>query len=630
MNNKITNNWLILGTNAVGHDSSIVYFDIVTEEIFALDNERATRMKHDGTSIKDCLFEFMRWKEESTNGRYLELNEAYNNEETFTFSYLLNKKLLNEIRRVFALRYIKDIASVSNLPIQGRMRKYLIKLPHSWKLVLLTPISRFLEIVNYANIKPSNNHTPIIKRLKHYIRFDIRKTGYKSLNINFYDHHLCHCIAAYYFSPFDSCLSISLDFSGDGYFSKVYKCEDGSMVSVAASPIIRAKDFYLSIGMIYSTVTQFLGFIPNSDEGKVEALAAYGSKNNELYHALMESTNIKDDLGINIDKNAWEYIQPNYLKNIEKKHGKECVAAAVQGYLEDFMTMYLNRIMDSTGEYNVCFSGGTFANVKLNMSILEKSRIKNQYVFPAMPDSGTAVGALILRLKELGLISLNTFKHTRYQMPYWGSQTTEKELREAIAKFNDLLYVKDLGDDWPEAIATIVCQGNIGAIFHGRCEYGPRALGNRSILADSRRADSRERINTVIKGRPLFQPFCPSILEEDRLELFYRSYPNKHMTCAFRMKEYYVKEFPSAVHIDGTCRPQFVEKQDNPNFYRLLKKVKDIIGKGILINTSFNKHGRTIVLKPEDAIIDFIDSRMDFICIEGKFITKNQKIRIKA
>lgn len=270
----------------------------------------------------------------------------------------------------------------------------------------------------------------------------------------------------------------------------------------------------------------------------------------------------------------------------------------------------------------MCFSGGTFANVKLNMAIFEKSGIKNQYIIPAMSDSGAAVGALILRLNELGLISFNTFKQKHHQMPYWGSKATEQEIKNAIAKFSDLISVQDLGPGWPEIIATMVCDGKIGGIFHSRCEYGPRALGNRSILADPRRQDSKERLNKVIKGRPLFQPFCPSILEEDRLELFEYSYPNKHMTCAFKMKDCYVKEFPSSVHIDGTGRPQFVEESDNPNFYRLLKKVKAIISKGILINTSFNKHGRTMVLKPEHAITDFIDSQMDFLCIEGKLITR--------
>jgi carbamoyltransferase len=155
-------------------------------------------------------------------------------------------------------------------------------------------------------------------------------------------------------------------------------------------------------------------------------------------------------------------------------------------------------------------------------------------------------------------------------------------------------------------------------------EWGPRALGNRSIIADPRPKDFREKINKEIKRRPAFQPFCPSILAEEAPRLFESYYLNKHMTCAFRMKKEFWDKLPSAIHIDGTARAQFVSREDNEKYYRLLKKVKDLTGFGIIINTSFNKHGRTIVETPHDAIIDFLDTDMDYVVIEGLLITRKK------
>jgi carbamoyltransferase len=153
-------------------------------------------------------------------------------------------------------------------------------------------------------------------------------------------------------------------------------------------------------------------------------------------------------------------------------------------------------------------------------------------------------------------------------------------------------------------------------------EWGPRALGNRSILADPRLASMRERINTVVKKWPLFQPFCPSVLVEEKDRLFEHAYLNRHMTCAFRMRREFWVHLPSAIHIDGTARVQFVSADDNPMFYRVLSAFKRLSGFGVVINTSFNLHGRTIVNTPEDAIEDFLDSQMDFLVLDGYLVRR--------
>jgi carbamoyltransferase len=206
-------------------------------------------------------------------------------------------------------------------------------------------------------------------------------------------------------------------------------------------------------------------------------------------------------------------------------------------------------------------------------------------------------------------------------MPYFGTSYSPEEILAALKTETGIKYTY-LEDSWPEKAAELVAEGKVGALFHGRMEWGPRALGNRSIIADCRDPEITKKINGSIKNRPLFQPFCPSILEEERERLFEKSYPNKHMTCAFRMKQEFRDKIPASVHVDGTGRAQFVEEKDNPMYYRYLKELKRLTGYGVSINTSFNKHGRTIVETPKDGIRDFLDTNMDFVMMEGYLITR--------
>ena len=208
-------------------------------------------------------------------------------------------------------------------------------------------------------------------------------------------------------------------------------------------------------------------------------------------------------------------------------------------------------------------------------------------------------------------------------MPYWGPHFSNDEIKKSFKKFEDKIVISDETNHlWQKNFAKLITNGKIGGLFQGRMEFGPRALGNRSIIGDARSLKTKERINSVVKGRPNFQPFCPSILEEDREKLFEKSYKNKHMTCAFKMKKEFTTILPSAVHIDNTARPQFVEEKDNVNYYKILREIKKITGYGVVVNTSFNKHGRTMVTKPEDALNDFLNSKLDFICFQGIFVFK--------
>ena len=235
-----------------------------------------------------------------------------------------------------------------------------------------------------------------------------------------------------------------------------------------------------------------------------------------------------------------------------------------------------------------------------------------------MADDGLAIGSAILTALDLGK-DISWLKN--FKMPYFGDSYNRSEIKKVLEN-SDNIYFEDLNEEWPYEAALAVSKGKICAIFQGRMEFGPRALGNRSIIASPMFEGSRKKINSTVKRRPSYQPFCPSILEEERDRLFTNSFSHKHMAIAFRMKEKFIPDLPCAVHVDGTARPQFVDKEDNPDYYRYLKALKEITGYGVSLNTSFNLHGRTIVRTPENAVTDFLDCNIDEMFIEGFRVTR--------
>ena len=601
-----------IGINIMGHDASLSYYD--GENIFAIDEERLTRFKHDGTSISKSLESLFQYR--NIDKGNVNFSLCYEDEKFFSNpKFVLKKEIEKNIRKVFKLTEIKQQKEILESGKFNFILKLFSKIPFSFPI--------FYQVINYLLFKKFQKNS-FQSTIISYLKNDIKKERINKKDFSFYDHHTTHCMSAYYFSPFKKCLSISLDLVGDKHFSKVFLCDAESIKEIASSKIIlNSRNEVISIGRIYVFFTAFLGFTPNSDEGKVEALAAYGStKNNKLYDYLIKSTSISENNQMIIEKDVIDYLEKN-ISNIEIEIGRENIAAAIQGYLENTVLSYVKKLINQYQIYNICLSGGNFANVKLNMKLYEESGLQNLYIIPAMTDSGAGLGALILSLKKEKKIKFDTFKESKFEMPYWGPHYNNDEIRKTLKKFEDKIKIEDATNGlWHEYFAKLITEGKIGGLFQGRMEFGPRALGNRSIIGDARSLKTKERINSVVKGRPNFQPFCPSILEEDREKLFEQSYKNKHMTCAFKMKKEFAKILPSAVHIDDTARPQFVEENDNGNYYKILKEIKKITGYGVVVNTSFNKHGRTMVMKPEDALSDFLDSKLDFVCFQGIFVFK--------
>ena len=601
----------IVGTKYCGHDSALCLLDTDKKTIFAMSTERVTRIKHDFLDITPILSEYKIDSADYVAHSY----SNFDNDSELREKMIYNKDIEKAIRSIVKPTYIKDL-NVTRSEKNKLIRKSLF--------------TNFSAVKGYYGAKLKRalvKETPEGNRqaFTNYIKKNFNKYNLYPKEVFFYEHHLCHAIPSYYLSPFNGnkALALTIDGQGDGFFSKLYSFKSDTeyeLIGQSSADFLGSGDRYLSIGRVYNYFTQAMDLRPNSDEGKVEALAAFGKADKDLLSQLKEATLIdKESLSINYDiDKILPFYDIDFLKQHRTNMGDENFCAVVQTYLEDTIVEYLNFAYEKYPINNLCLSGGVAANIIMSLNIYERTPFKNIYVLPPMGDDGLAIGSAILTALEVGE-DVSWLKD--YVMPYFGDEYTREQVKSALDKF-DNITIDDLENTWPEEAAKSVAAGKICSLFHGKMEFGPRALGNRSIIGNPMLEDTRQRINSTVKRRPSYQPFCPSILEEERERLFKDSFPHKHMAIAFRMKEEFIKDLPCAVHVDGTARPQFVEEQDNPNYYRYLKELKNIMGYGVSLNTSFNLHGRTIVRTPQDAVVDFIDCNLDELFIEGYRVTR--------
>jgi carbamoyltransferase len=601
----------IVGTKYYGHDAAVCVLDFSRKEIFAISLERLTRIKHDETSVERLFNRLQINSAHILAHSFSAFSEADTCNETKANGIWSCKR--EELRRaIFKPRYVSDlsrinesefirVASADNSPEVHN----LISLRHKIDDLKLNATT---ESVNKSIIEDQ-------------IASDLKK-HHSTAVVKFYDHHLCHALAAYIPSRHfgNPTLVMTLDGQGDGHFSKLYLCDGDKIEVIGNSPVTRTASGHIaSIGHIYSAFTEALGFRSNSEEGKVEALAAFGTVNHTLYEELRSATNIQgNSLRFNTI-NIARFLDSNAIR--ERTHSLEAadIAATVQNYLEDVVVDFLNGLDVSIDTDRLAISGGVAANIVMNLAIFERTRYRNIHICPYMGDEGTALGAALASAIEkrldLDWIQFNT-------MPYWGPAYTRLEVIETLIKYENKIDFTDLGSDWATDAANAVAENAIVGIFQSKMEFGPRALGNRSILANPSDPSLRERLNVSIKRRPPWQPFCPVVLNNERNRLFTDSFDHKHMAIAFRVKSEHIDRIPSAVHVDGTARPQFVSEEDNTSLFRILTRLKELTGYGVAINTSFNLHGRTIVMSPSDAIDDFLDCNLDYLYIEGFRVSK--------
>ena len=604
----------IVGTKYCGHDSALCLLDTEQKTVFAMSTERVTRIKHDFLDITPILSEYKFDSVDYVAHSYNDFEDkSHDGELREKMTY--NKDIEKAIRSIVNPTYIKDLN---------------VTRPEKNRLIFKSLFTNFSAVKSYYGAKfkralvketPEGNKQAFTS----YIKNNFNKYNLYPKEVFFYEHHLCHAIPSYYLSPFNGskALALTIDGQGDGFFSKLYSFKSDTeyeLIGQSSADFLGSGDWYLSIGRIYNYFTQAMDLRPNSDEGKVEALAAFGKADKGLLAQLKEATLIdKESLSINYDiDKILPFYDIDFLKQHRAKMGDENFCAVVQTYLEDTIVDYLNFAYEKHPISNLCLSGGVAANIIMSLNIYERTNFKHIYVLPPMGDDGLAIGSAILTALEVGE---DTSWLKDYTMPYFGDEYTRDQVKSALDTFDNIV-VDDLENSWPEEAAKSVAAGKICSLFHGKMEFGPRALGNRSIIGNPMLEDTRQRINSTVKRRPSYQPFCPSILEEERERLFKDSFSHKHMAIAFRMKKEHIKNLPCAVHVDGTARPQFVEEKDNPNYYRYLKELKNIMDYGVSLNTSFNLHGRTIVRTPQDAVVDFIDCNLDELFIEGYRVTR--------
>jgi len=438
----------------------------------------------------------------------------------------------------------------------------------------------------------------IAKHLKHM--------GFRNFKLHIVDHHTAHAAKAFV-SPFDKALVITIDGLGDGLSGTVSTMENGKLERHVA---IKAKD---SVGIVYEQATNIIGMRELEDEGKVMAMADYSYpfdfKDNKLKDLIkVEGTSIKAEYN--------QRKQFLFLQSIAWQTPREQFSYMAQQLLENTLTKFVSNAVDRFNIGDVVLAGGIFSNVKANMKLRGLEHIKHWYVFPHMGDGGMALGgALYTAYKLTG--------NTKYGFgAYLGNSYTTDETENVVKNDRSIQYQWEGLDEQAKHAAELISNGNYVFWFQGRMEYGPRALGNRSILAPSDSEEVKERLNLHVKKREWFQPFAPSMLESEAAKLL--EYDNKgvdkFMTMAYKVKEEFKEVTRAVVNVDTTARPQMVGAENVP-YMELLRNLKKYTGYGIMLNTSFNVHGMPIVLSPEDALKTMKDTKTKYMFINGLTIT---------
>jgi carbamoyltransferase len=430
--------------------------------------------------------------------------------------------------------------------------------------------------------------------------------------VTYVDHHEAHLASAYYTCGWDDCLSLSLDGVGDGHCSRIAVCREGRMRPYHRIP------FYHTPGQYYSFVTGWAGFTPGKHEGKITGLAAYGNPEAaiDIFRKRLSYSPRRFSF---INHGMWGWAEYEHL--CRRLDGIETadVAAAVQVHLEDVVTQYVRQAVERTGVGRIALSGGIFANVKLNQRIRDLDGVDDVFIHPHMSDGGLAVGsALALNARRASL------SPSRLENVYLGSDLEDADIRKAL---RDQGLTSARPDNVEDEIAYLLAQGCVVARVSGPMEYGPRALGNRSILYQATDVTVNDWLNKRLK-RTEFMPFAPAVTRE-RAGEYYVGYPAsdhaaEFMTITYDATDRCAEEAPATVHVDGTARPQVVSKLSNPSFHRILQAYERLTGLRQVINTSFNMHEEPIVCSAADAVRAFQLGHLDVLAI-GAHIVHNPK-----
>jgi carbamoyltransferase len=454
---------------------------------------------------------------------------------------------------------------------------------------------------------------PAFARRRERIREVLRDEFEITCPIEFVSHHLCHAAAAYMASGYDDALLITMDGAGDGHSSHVYDAAGGRLKRLHSVPS------FDSLGDYYAYVTQISGFKAGKHEGKITGLASYGEP---TYRDVFEKfIRYREGTMVNVGNTFRHAALKKLAAALPTDYSRENLAATVQTVAEDISTRYVSYWRERTGRSNVALAGGVLANVKINQRIHEIPGVDSVFVFPAMSDEGIAAGAALVVWSRVNPANRPSGGHC-FDHVYLGPEFTDEEIAAALS--SEGIEFTTPADN-PAQIARLVHEGWVVARFDGRMEYGPRALGNRSILYRPDEPEVNDWLNKRL-GRTEFMPFAPAALAEDA-HLYFVGLEGarqtaRFMTITFDCTDLMKRTCPGVVHVDGTARPQLVSESDNPTYYRIIKEFKRLSGLSCLVNTSFNIHEEPIVCTPQDAIRAFKVGHLDALSI-GPFLAKN-------
>ena len=460
------------------------------------------------------------------------------------------------------------------------------------------------------------------------------------------EHHQAHLASAFFVSPFERAALLSADGLGD-FASTMWGSGSGNRME-----IVDAIAFPHSLGLYYTAVTQYLGFQKFGDEYKVMGLAAYGEPEKlEAFRDIVQFNANGNGNGFRLGleyfvhhrtgpEMSWAEADktPTLGKlfseqmsqklgaarlaeePVEQRHRN--LAASLQARLEEVYLGMLRKLAKATGLKSICLAGGVAFNCVANGKIFETTPFEQVYVQPAAGDAGLAVGAAYYVWHQ----KLRKPRSFVMDHAYWGPGYSAGETRAAMESSGISgkgYVVQELPvQELTRRAAAIVADGKILGWFQGRAEWGPRALGNRSIVADPRRADMKDTLNRRIKHREIFRPFAPSILAEETGEWFEKSHPSPFMTLAYAVRPEKRALIPAPTHVDGTGRLQTVTKEANPRYHALISAFRDLTGVPVVLNTSFNDN-EPIVCRPEEAIDCFLRTKMDALVLGDFLVTRN-------
>ena len=460
------------------------------------------------------------------------------------------------------------------------------------------------KILNYTGRMRPNRITGILSDMK--VQSTLKKLGLAKIPLSRIEHHHAHAASAFFTSGMQRALVVTMDGLGDGLSATVYRGEGSTLERLAE---VKTRD---SLGLFYQEVTSLLGMRILEDEGKVMALADHAGSLGEKnpMRGLFEKKDGRVRARMGPERRYW------YLKRLSEEHPPHVFARMAQETLEYHTARFIGTHLRRTGLRNLCLAGGLFSNVKNNRNIIDAVKPIDWYVFPHMGDGGLAVGAG-LAASSIG----NKRKTYALKDVKLGPSFSSNEIRNTLERYSDRIEW-EYETNCSKVAADAIIQGEVVFWFQGAMEYGPRALGSRSILANPEDMAVKDRLNSTIKRRQWYQPFCPSILRSDAYHLFepcVRSDPC--MTMAYRItKQGCLKGVRDN---NGCCRPQIIPDTDKAAYTRLLKEMKRRTGIGAVLNTSFNIHGEPIVTTPEEALDVFLRTDEGILVI-GEYVVRRK------